>query len=95
MWHTVQYYSQYYQILVFISFLIPYNFRDNGGTLQDKEIDDNESELNSSQTQSSQVRLVDDKEILHLNQTGVDDDIQEFDSDQNQSDVIYCSCELK
>ncbi len=44
-------------------------------------MDDNENELDSSQPQSSQTRLVEDKEILHVTQTEVDNDIQEFDSD--------------
>ena len=55
-------------------------FRDNNCTLQDKEIDE-DSELDCSQSQSSQSKLVDEKEALHVTQTKVDNDIQEFDSD--------------
>lgn len=56
--------------------------RDNRSTLQDKEIDDNDGELDSSQPPpSSQGKLVDDKEILHVGQTRMNEDIEEFDSD--------------
>ena len=57
-------------------------FRDyHSNTLQEKEVDDNESEIGSSQPHSSRGVLVEDKEILLVSEVEEDDDIEEFDDD--------------